>query len=135
MSWDPATDEVARRGFATCDRVLELVGDRADALVTCGQGTSSLTRFANSRIHQNMASDEDHVRLRIVVDDGRIAQATTTRLDADGLERLVEGTLAAADRLAARLPERVGRALVGLLVEAAGDAGYRRGRVSDPTAV
>jgi predicted Zn-dependent protease len=96
VSWDPATDQVAARGFATCDRVLELVGDRADALVTCGQGTSSLTRFANSRIHQNMASDEDHVRLRIVVDDGRIAQATTTRLDADGLERLVEGTLAAA---------------------------------------
>jgi GT2 family glycosyltransferase len=42
---------------------------------------------------------------------------------------------AAADRLAAVVPERAGRALVGLLVEAAGDAGYRRGRVSDPTAV
>lgn len=42
---------------------------------------------------------------------------------------------ALADRLAGMLPERAGRALVGLLVEAAGDAGYRRGRVSDPTAV
>ena len=43
-----------------------------------------------------MASDDDHVRLRIVVDGGRIAQASTTRVDPDGLERLVEGTIAAA---------------------------------------
>ncbi len=96
MSWDPQADPVAQRGFATCDRVLELVGDRADALATCGQGTNALTRFANSRIHQNMASDDDHVRLRVVVDGGRIAQASTTRLDRDGLERLVDSTIAAA---------------------------------------
>ena len=96
MAWDPTTDPVARRGFATCDRVLDLIGDRADALVTCGQGTSALTRFANSRIHQNLASDDEHVRLRVVVDGGRIAQASTTRLDPEGLARLVETTLAAA---------------------------------------
>lgn len=96
MTWDPSTDPVAQRGAEVCDRVLELVGDRAEALVTCGQGHSALTRFANSRIHQNMASDDDHVRLRVVVEGGRLAQASTTRLDADGLERLVEGTLAAA---------------------------------------
>src|SRR6185295_17879436 len=71
MAWDPSTDPIATAGFATCDRVLERVGERADALVTCGQGTNALTRFANSRIHQNMASDEAHVRLRVVVDDGR----------------------------------------------------------------
>jgi predicted Zn-dependent protease len=96
MAWDPSTDPIATRGVAACDRVLGLVGDRADALVTCGQGTNALTRFANSRIHQNMASDEAHVRLRVVVDDGRIAQASTTRVDADGLQRLVESTIAAA---------------------------------------
>jgi len=96
MAWDPTADPIAQRGFATCDRVLELIGDRADALVTCGQGTSALTRFANSRIHQNMASDDHHVRLRVVVDDGRIAQASTTRLDPEGLERLVESTITAA---------------------------------------
>jgi len=96
MAWDPTADPIARRGFATCDRVLELVGGRADALVTCGQGTSALTRFANSRIHQNMASDDHHVRLRVVVDDGRIAQASTSRLDPEGLERLVESTITAA---------------------------------------
>ena len=96
MAWDPRADETAARGFATCDRVLGRVGDRAEALVTCGQGTAALTRFANSRIHQNMASDDDHVRLRVVVDGGRIAQASTTRVDDAGLERLVEGTIAAA---------------------------------------
>jgi predicted Zn-dependent protease len=96
MAWDPTTDPIAQRGLATCDRVLELVGDRADALVTCGQGTNALTRFANSRIHQNMASDDNHVRLRVVVDDGRITQASTTRLDAESLEHLVERTIAAA---------------------------------------
>jgi predicted Zn-dependent protease len=116
MSWDPSTDATAQRGFELCDRVLGLVGDRAEALVTCSQGTSALTRFANSRIHQNMASDDDHVRLRVVVDGGRIAQATTTRLDADGLERLVEGTIAAA-RLCPPDPEYPGLAEPATLAE------------------
>ncbi len=96
MAWDPATDAIVQRGFAACDCVLDLVGDRADALVTCGQGSNALTRFANSHIHQNMASDDDKVRLRVAVDGGRIAQATTTRVDPDGLRRLVEETIAAA---------------------------------------
>lgn len=116
MAWDPNADPIAQRGFATCDRVLELVGDRADALVTCGQGTDALTRFANSRIHQNMASDDDHVRLRVVVDGGRIAQASTTRVDADGLERLVENTIAAA-RLCPPDPEYPGLAEPAPVVE------------------
>lgn len=95
-AWDPAADEVASAGFATCERVLELVGDRGEALVTRGQGRSALTRFANSRIHQNLDGDEDHVRLQVVVDGGRSAHASTTRVDDTSLERLVEGALAAA---------------------------------------
>jgi predicted Zn-dependent protease len=116
MAWDPTSDEMARRGFEVCDRVLGLVGDRADALVTCGQGTNALTRFANSHIHQNMASDDDHVRLRVVVDGGRIAQASTTRLDDPGLERLVEGTIAAA-RLCPPDPEYPGLAEPGAVAD------------------
>jgi glycosyltransferase involved in cell wall biosynthesis len=42
---------------------------------------------------------------------------------------------ATADRLVAHLPARGARAVVALLVEGASDAGYRRGRVSDPQAV
>ena len=109
MTWDASSDVTALQGFDLCDRVLALVGDRAEALVTCGQGTNALTRFANSRIHQNMAGDDHHVRLRVIVDGGRIAQASTTRLDGDGLERLVEGTIAAA-RLCPPDPEYPGLA-------------------------
>jgi predicted Zn-dependent protease len=109
MAWDPTTDSAATTGFARAEQILALVGNRAEALVTCGQGTNALTRFANSRIHQNMASDDDHVRLRVVTADGRIAQATTTRLDRDGLERLVEGAIAAA-RLCPPDPEYPGLA-------------------------
>ncbi|HEX2119934.1 MAG TPA: DNA gyrase modulator, partial [Acidimicrobiales bacterium] len=115
-SWDPSADETARAGFDVCDQVLDLVGDRGDALVTCGQGHSALTRFANSRIHQNMASDEGHVRLQVVVDGGRAAQASTTRLDVEGLERLVEGAVAAA-RLRPPDPDHPGLAPPGALAE------------------
>ena len=73
MAWDPSTDATATKGFTLADQILALVGDRAEALVTCGQGLNALTRFANSRIHQNMASDDDHVRLRVVTSDGRVA--------------------------------------------------------------
>jgi predicted Zn-dependent protease len=96
MPWDPSDDDRAGVGFDTCDRVLSLLDGQAQALVTCSQGRAALTRFANSHIHQNMAGDEAHVRLRVVVDGGRTAQASTTRLDDDGLRRLVDGTVAAA---------------------------------------
>jgi predicted Zn-dependent protease len=116
MTWDPASDPMAVRGFTVCDQVLERVGDRAAALVTCGQGTNALTRFANSHIHQNMASEVDHVRLRVVVDGGRIAQASTTRLEDDSLERLVERTVAAA-HLCPADPEYPGLAELAALAE------------------
>lgn len=98
-AWDPAVDLTVRAGFDTCERVLALVGHRAEALVTRGQGRSALTRFANSRIHQNMDGDDDHVRLQVVLPGGRAAQATTTRTDAESLTRLVDDTLAAAGLL------------------------------------
>ncbi len=116
MPWDPTADAIARHGAEVCERVLGLVGSRADALVTCAQGHNDLTRFANSRIHQNMASDDDHVRLRVVVDGGRIAQASTTRLDPAGLERLVEQTIAAAGLCPAD-PEFPGLAEPSVIVE------------------
>lgn len=99
--WDPEQDPVAAAGFDTCDRVLDLVGDRGEALVTRSRGRSALTRFANSRIHQNVDGEVEHVRLHVVVEGGRSAQATTTRVDAEGLTRLVDGAIAAARLLPA----------------------------------
>ena len=58
----------------------------------------------------------------------RVAAATLT-------ERGARRAGAVADRLVGHLPARAGRAVVAVLVEGAADAGYRRGRVSDPGSV
>jgi predicted Zn-dependent protease len=84
---------------AAAERVLELVRARAgdaEAEITVQRGTSALTRFANSFIHQNVAEETSHLTLRVAI-DGRTA---TARLDgpADGetLKRLVDGALESA---------------------------------------
>jgi predicted Zn-dependent protease len=78
-----------------CERTLALVGDGDEALVGAVVGTSSLTRFANSRIHQNVTEALRAVTLTLAV-DGRVAKATTTRTDGDGLAALVDRARAAA---------------------------------------
>jgi predicted Zn-dependent protease len=80
----------------TCQQVLDLVGDRAEAQVTANQGRPALTRFANSFIHQNVGEAGVSVHLKVALPDGRVATASTTRADQAGLTSLVEGTLAAA---------------------------------------
>ena len=77
-----------------CQAVLDAVGTRAEAEVTAFAGRSALTRFANSHIHQNVATDEAWTRLKVCV-DGRQAASTSTRADLD-VEVLVERTLEAA---------------------------------------
>ena len=83
-----------------CQQVLALVGDRAEAQVTAQRGRPALTRFANSFIHQNVGEAGGSVHLKVALPDSasgrRVAAASTTRADADGLTALVEGTLAAA---------------------------------------
>ncbi|HKN90494.1 MAG TPA: TldD/PmbA family protein, partial [Acidimicrobiia bacterium] len=79
-----------------CQQVLDLVGDRAEAQVTAQAGRPALTRFANSFIHQNVGEAGVSVHLKAALPDSRVAAASTTRADADGLAALVEGTLAAA---------------------------------------
>ena len=80
--------------------VLEIVGDRCEAEVLVDVGTSSLTRFANSFIHQNVSEDVEEVTLRVAL-DGRVASSTTTATTAAALVRFVEATLetAAAQRV------------------------------------
>ena len=79
----------------TCERTLAYVGGRAEAVATAVVGTLSLTRFANSRIHQNVTEDLEAMSLTVAV-DGKVARAQTTRTDAASLEALVERALAAA---------------------------------------
>jgi predicted Zn-dependent protease len=79
------------------DQVLGLVRDRAEAEVLASSGVSSLTRFANSSIHQNVGEYVDSVSLRVAV-GGRVASGKTTRTSAEALESFVENTLATALR-------------------------------------
>jgi predicted Zn-dependent protease len=85
----------AAEPIAACERALALLGGRAEGLAAATWGTSSLTRFANSRIHQNVTEDLRSVTLT-VARDGRTARAATTRTDEAGLADLVERVLAAA---------------------------------------
>jgi predicted Zn-dependent protease len=80
-------------------QVLDLVrreaGADAEAEVLVARRDYALTRFAVSFIHQNVADSSTSVRLR-VHRGGRTAGASTTVVDAQGLEGLVTRTLEAA---------------------------------------
>ncbi|HEU0242329.1 MAG TPA: metallopeptidase TldD-related protein [Candidatus Limnocylindrales bacterium] len=84
--------------LALARRVVEAAeaagADEAEALVVAGE--SALTRFANSEIHQNVASAEVYVNLRFVRGK-RVGVASTGRMDDDGMRALVEraGAIAA----------------------------------------
>ncbi len=65
----------------------------AEALVMAGD--SALTRFANSEIHQNVASSEVYINLR-VAQGRRVGVASTGRIDAEGLRAVVERAVAIA---------------------------------------
>ena len=84
---------------ATAARVLDLVAEEAataEAEVTVRSEIDSLTRFATSFIHQNVAEDVSHVLLRIAL-DGRVASASLDGPVDDGtLRRLVTDAVAAA---------------------------------------
>jgi PmbA protein len=73
---------------ALLGRVLDSVrSGQSEALYTARD--LGLTRFANSRIHQNVSDRDATVRVRLV-DDNRTGVASTNRLDADGLREVVE---------------------------------------------
>lgn len=60
-----------------------------DVEAIIGAGASALTRFANNRIHQNVAERSSLVSVRVLV-DGRTARASTNRLDEASLGDAVE---------------------------------------------
>jgi len=74
------------------DRVLDRVGDRAEVEVRVAGGTSALTRFANSFVHQNVGEEGDVVSLR-VARRGRVTSGTTSNVQPDRLDAFVEETL------------------------------------------
>jgi predicted Zn-dependent protease len=76
-------------------RVVEIVGDRAEAEASVSMGRHDLTRFANSFIHQNVGEEGVSVRLRVAV-EGRVSALTGNRLTDEALERLADDALEAA---------------------------------------
>jgi PmbA protein len=90
-----AADPVAALHLA--EDVVRLAGaagaTESEALVVSGE--SSLTRFANSEIHQNVSSTEVLINLRLVR-GRRVGVASTGRTDAEGVRALVERAAAIA---------------------------------------
>jgi predicted Zn-dependent protease len=79
----------------TCDDVLRRAGnDPAEVLLF--SEAQNLTRFANNYIHQNVAERNVTLVMRLLRGK-RIGLATTNRLDAEGLDRLVERARANAE--------------------------------------
>jgi predicted Zn-dependent protease len=90
-------DDRAQDALALADRVLARAtragATEAEALVMAED--ASLTRFANSQIHQNVAETNVVINLRYVLGK-RVGVASTGRTDDDGLDRLVESAAAIA---------------------------------------
>jgi PmbA protein len=85
-------------------RALHIGATEAEVLVVAGD--SSLTRFANSEIHQNVAERSLSVNLRYVVGK-RIAVVSTGKVDTEGLRTLVHRAAAIA-RSCEELPDWAG---------------------------
>ena len=75
------------------DRIRKMSG--AEVEVSFSGGSSSLTRFANNVIHQNMTEESASVSIRVAM-DGKTARSTTNRLEDESLKR----ALVAAESLA-----------------------------------
>lgn len=71
--------------------------DEAEVLVV--QDTSSLTRFANNHIHQNVAEDDVLVSVRAVLGT-RIGVASTNQTDEESLRSVCEAAVLAASQAA-----------------------------------
>jgi predicted Zn-dependent protease len=80
--------------FEATLRAARLAG-APDVEVTLQASASALTRFANNRIHQNVAERHHAVSVRVVTDQ-RTARVTTNRLDERSLRTAVEHAIAIA---------------------------------------
>ena len=89
----------ATRAIDTAERALELVRARAadaEAEVTVRLGTEALTRFATSFIHQNVASEVNHVLIRVALDGRNASTSIDGPADDEGLGRAIDNVLDAA---------------------------------------
>jgi predicted Zn-dependent protease len=64
--------------------------DQTEASISLG--TSALTRFANSTIHQNMLFENGEIKIRAVFGK-KVAEGTSNRLDEEGVRSLVDSVV------------------------------------------
>ena len=85
-------------GLELAEHVLDLVRSRAtdaEVEVTVRRGTEALTRFANSFIHQNVATEVNHVLLRVALDGRNASTSVDGPADDASLARAIDGVLEA----------------------------------------
>ncbi len=88
--------DVTKRSVDLANRVFAELEGRAEGAVYARTGTSALTRFANSFIHQNVSDDVAEIWLT-VVKDGRLAQGSTTSTSPEAIKAWVDATIATAE--------------------------------------
>jgi predicted Zn-dependent protease len=98
MTIETTTDEAAR-GIELAERALDLVRQRAgnaEVEVTVRRGEEALTRFATGFIHQNVASEINHVLIRVALDGRNATTSVDGPADDETLGRAIDGVLEAA---------------------------------------
>jgi len=119
-----------------CDRVIDAarkVEPAAEVAVSTVVGPDTLTRFAGSFIHQNVAEHQNAVLVKVVL-DGRAATVSTTRTDDEGVERVVRQGVDAA-RLRPADPDWPGLAPAAPVAAAPWDDATASATPSDRAAV
>lgn len=89
----------AERALDTAERAVTLGRARAreaEVEVTVRQGTEALTRFATSFIHQNVASEVNHVLIRVALDGRNASTSIDGPADDESLGRAMDNVLEAA---------------------------------------
>ena len=97
MSGDGLNGRTPADVLALAERVLGFAGTESptEVEVVAMADDGSLTRFANSEIHQNVAESNVQVNLRFVIGK-RVGVASTNRSDDEGLQRLAKRAAAIA---------------------------------------
>jgi len=94
-----AIETTSTTGLELAEHTIDLVRARArdaEVEVTVRQGTEALTRFATSFIHQNVASDVNHVLVRVALDGRNASTSVDGPADDETLGRAIDGVLEAA---------------------------------------
>ncbi|HEY7130881.1 MAG TPA: TldD/PmbA family protein [Candidatus Limnocylindrales bacterium] len=99
MTTTERSADASATGLELADHVVSLARSRAadaEVEVTVRQGTEALTRFATGFIHQNVATDVNHVLIRVAVDGRNAATSVDGPADDETLGRAINGVLEAA---------------------------------------